>query len=94
MLIKEDSHHNNALNIAYFRDIGFPSRNIEAFVGPNTHIKSQPSIEKSFDDNSHCLSLLNDDELTIDKNKLNFYDIANISMRRVTEINVDLCARG
>lgn len=44
-------------------------------------------------EDAHLLYLLKEHELNINKAHLNFCDIANITMRRMTGLNAYLCIR-
>ena len=49
--------------------------------------------EEEIKENAHYLHLLTSSELNIDKDSINFNDLANISMGRISHLNSYLCIR-
>jgi len=93
----------NNLAIDYFRDIGMPSRDIANYTIKNYNKMKAKDDEDEINETDNIynqekrellyLYFLKEHELKINKNEINFSDVANFSMGRITSSNAHMCVR-
>jgi hypothetical protein len=93
---------NSSFKIDYFRDIGEPSRDIMNYTIRNCNTMKRKDDEDNLDPENFYdqekrellyLYFLKEEELKINKAGLNFSDLINISMGRITPNNSHMCIR-
>lgn len=101
-------HKNYEIKISYLRDLGLPSRSLHDYIKKNyqsnmaddvinTSLNIMGDMMSNFlkesKDETNLLHLLRPNELTINKSRINFFDVMNICTGRITQTNSSLCIR-